>query len=298
MAPTPRKKGLVVEMTNLKMLNEQQLNPDSIKDTLYKALLTLTEKEDITSALLDIFINYKQGEVIGLKVNALSKNLFSSPEFIKAFCEIILEADLGVTPSNIWVWDMRDDQLESAGITKLENSLGIKCKGTTGTNQSPGYEETPTTLFDRNTYLSKILTKEVAHLVNLTVPKTHNVSGISGCMKNNYGMIKNPWDFHTCSELYIPFLCTLPVIQQKTRLFGVEAIKGIHSGDAHSHYDCTPCKILLSFDPLAIDVQLNAILTKERGKEEPREQYRKRRESLFINAASYNLGSLEVKVIP
>ena len=45
-------------------------------------------------------------------------------------------------------------------------------------------------------HLSKILTNLTNRTVNLPVLKDHNLAGLSGSMKNMYGVIHNPNKYH------------------------------------------------------------------------------------------------------
>jgi len=93
----------------------------------------------------------------------------------------------------------------------------------------------------------------VDHLINVAVLKNHFAAKFTGCLKNHYGSFANPYDFHEGCQEHIALLNTLPQIADVSRLFAIDALFAVTVGDTNKPADSEPKRILLSFDPVAID---------------------------------------------
>lgn len=220
--------------------------------------------------------NYKAGQKIGLKVNCLNSfGVTPSPALIGAIVAS-LHNKLGVDPTNIFVWDrfltdvensgkLRSDAVGSAtivgtllrGLNSGESADDPKVKGKYGFGDPicsapigvamPGQ----TARYPR---LSRILTQETDLTINCPVFKGHNISGVSGAMKNIYGMIDNPEQYHSPNLLTdLPKLYAIPDIRNRVSLIICDALVGILSPDPAARANCQPGRILLAQDPVAID---------------------------------------------
>jgi uncharacterized protein (DUF362 family) len=227
-------------------------------------LKELTETSDLAEAWRRIIPGWIAGQQIGLKVNTLGagKALVTSVHLIRAMVASLKESG-GVPEGDLLVWDRRDDELWGAyrEYGYLE-AFGCPCYGTQestkGNGKRLGYEDQPVCVSGRKTHLSKILTQELDHLINLAVVKHHTVSGFSGCLKNLYGVIDNPIEFHDNWVNDIANLAAQPVITGLSRLYVLDALSIICFGSNYDSADWAYGKILFSFDPVAID---------QRGKE-------------------------------
>ncbi|MFC1655230.1 DUF362 domain-containing protein, partial [Myxococcota bacterium] len=214
-------------------------------------LLALTDAATLEEAWQMVLPGRLDGERIALKVNALNPDVPTSPEVCAAIVDS-LRADLQVEAEDIFIWDRTTRELERA---KLER-LGVAIRGTThsATDESgPGYEPEPACLSGRKIFLSRVLTREVDHLINVAVMKNHFAAKFTGCMKNNYGSFSEPYKFHEGSDDHVANLNVMPEITRVSRLFVIDALFGVCVGDTDKPADCAPRRILFSFDPVAID---------------------------------------------
>ena len=101
--------------------------------------------------------------------------------------------------------------------------------------------------------LSRILTDLTDFTVNCPVLKTHGVSGVTGALKNIYGIIHNPGDYHGSLLTALPALYRLPPIRNRIRLTVIDALIAVTTGGTSSPPDTVPRRILVSQDPLAAD---------------------------------------------
>ena len=243
----------VVEVHDESAVTSSGFDAVKVKAMVLAGIKELAGETDVKQAWKTLIPDFLPSMRIGLKVNCLNANLYNSNEVMLALIET-LTADLGADSQNIWVWDRRTDELIRSKLT--ESTLGVKCAGTlvsTGDPSGPGYESQAECVIDRETHLSKILTTETDITINLALLKTHNVSGITGALKNVYGCIDNPGSYHSGFNSYMPALYRLDNLRKPFRLHITEGLKAVTKGDTTDYPDAAPGRLLFSQDPLALD---------------------------------------------
>ena len=220
--------------------------------------------------------NYKAGQSIGLKVNCLNPfGVTPSPALISAIVAS-LHDKLGVDPGDIFVWDRFLTDLENNGKLSSGAVGGATLIGTLlrGLNSGENADDPKVTAGHgfgdpicsapmgvampgqtaRYPRLSRILTQETALTINCPAFKSHNISGVTGAMKNIYGMIDNPEQYHSPNLFTdLPKLYALPDIRNRISLIICDALVGILLGDPAARANCQPGRILLAQDPVALD---------------------------------------------
>lgn len=266
----PAHAGQVVEQLNSKLVSTAGM-PRVIEAeaaaTLKQLLLALSAKTDLQAAWQALLSGYKQGQVVGIKVNTLNTSVPTHKEPVKALVDT-LKADAGIPPDKIIVWDRRVDELSKAGFTA--SYLGCTVEGTqdtaTAKGSSRGYEVSPTCIGGINVRLSTIQTRLVDHTINFAVMKNHLAAGYTGVLKNHYGTINTPGTFHdktapggTVLEQRfvnaIPAINALDEIAGTARLWLLDASIGVSKGDTDSPPDCMPNTMMAALDPVALDVR-------------------------------------------
>jgi hypothetical protein len=102
--------------------------------------------------------------------------------------------------------------------------------------------------------LSRILTHHTNLTINCPVFKRHAESGVTGAMKNIYGMIDIPGDFHQPRlNTALPELYALPAIRNSISLTILDALVAVTNGATQDSRDYGPRRILLAQDPVALD---------------------------------------------
>jgi hypothetical protein len=218
--------------------------------------------------------SYQAGQSIGLKVNCLG-TVATSPALVRALIASLRDK-LGVPPGNIVVWDRYLKDLTDNGKYGDSDLAGARMYGTLtrGTNEGEdqddpqftaghGYGDTccdvrkgqPESATEKGRYprVSRIITDETALTINCPAFKTHNVSGITGALKSVYGIIDNPGHYHKDFDEVAPPLYAIPAVRKSITLTICDAIMGIFSGIPSGQANCTPKKILLAQDPVAMD---------------------------------------------
>jgi uncharacterized protein (DUF362 family) len=209
---------------------------------------------------------YRPGMRIGLKVNCLSPYVPTSPALVRAIV-VSLRDKLGVDPAKIVVWDRRLDELNRHGKYSADDLAGAQLLGTilqpvqdggvpeTSNVGQPGYgDPISPTIECQSPRLSRILTDLTDLTINCPVFKRHGVSGITAAMKNIYGIIDIPGNYHKpLLETALPKLYALPAIRNSISLTIVDALVAEVTSDTADQSDFEPRKILLAQDPVAMD---------------------------------------------
>jgi uncharacterized protein (DUF362 family) len=199
---------------------------------------------------------------IGLKVNCLNPFFPTSPAIVRAVIRSLV-TNAGICPGNIVVWDRRLDELTGAGQYTDEHLQGAQLVGTVNSTtdlHGPGYSRDDFgTFYGSTPRLSRILTDHTDVTINCPVLKTHNQSGVTGALKNIYGIINIPASFHSDEEKKIrlqdalPALYSIPKIRDSIKLTIVDALRAVTLADTADRPDILPRRIFASLDPVALD---------------------------------------------
>jgi uncharacterized protein (DUF362 family) len=199
---------------------------------------------------------------IGLKVNCLNTYFSTSPAIVRALIKsLVTKAE--VCPGKIIVWDRRLDELNGAGQYTDEHLQGAQLLGTVNSTtdlHGPGYSRDDFGTFHGSTpRLSRILTDHTDVTINCPVLKTHGQSGVTGALKNIYGIINIPASYHSDEEKKIrlqdalPALYNIPKIRDSIKLTIVDALRAVTLADTADRPDSLPGRIFASLDPVALD---------------------------------------------
>lgn len=131
-----------------------------------------------------------------------------------------------------------------------------------------GWDARPTDFGSGRDQLCTFL-DQVTAIVNIPFLKTHNIAGITCCLKNlSHGLIKHPARYHGshCSP-YIADIVALPQIREKLRLNLVNALRVVFDGGPSARDDSTwdAGIILASRDPVAADTLGMDIINSQRN---------------------------------
>jgi hypothetical protein len=255
----------VVDVTDTSAVSGKTIVAARVKTMLLEGLAALAGTSDAKTAWAALLPDFTSSMKIGIKVNCLSSYVYSSSALVTALVETLVN-DLGASAAKILVWDRYGDELDRAKLTST--ALGATVMGTakTSTDSSgPGYETKGVCIIDQETHLSKILTTETDVTINLALLKTHGVSGVTGALKNVYGCIDNPGDFHTSFDSYMPAIYRLDGIRKRLRLHITEGLLAVVKGETSSPADRTPGRLLLSADPVALDTRALAVINSLRS---------------------------------
>ncbi len=231
-----------------------QAQIDAIQGMVDTALSTLAGGADNPWPIL--LPTYVSGTRIGLKVNCLNSYLPTSPAIVRAIIQSLITR-LGVSPSNITVWDRRLDELTNAGKYSADDLQGATLVGTVASTtdaSGPGYTLPACSLVGGGApRLSRIVTDQTDLTINCPVLKSHGVAGVTAGLKNIFGIIDIPGSYHDNLATALPVLYALPQIRNSIKLTIVDALRAVTTGDTSDMWDCAPGRIFASLDTLALD---------------------------------------------
>jgi len=293
--PAPRSHR-VVEIVAPDVVDPDSLaiDPARLPELFGRGLLALTGAASLAEAWREVLPDRGPGERVGIKVNTLNARVPSAPALAEALVGS-LRAEGGLAQAEVFVWDRSLRELTRAGFDA--ERLGCALVGTHASSSDPsgpGYAREAVCLSGRQIHLSTVLTEGLEHLINLAVMKNHLAAGFTGALKNHYGSFATPGEFHEGCELHIARLNAFPAIATRSRLHVLDALVGVCAGDTADPPDCAPGRILLAFDPVALDrrgVEVRDEVRAQRGSPPgPPAAY-------LEPAAALGLGSLDYELV-
>src|SRR5512140_161935 len=228
-----------------------QIQDASVPPMLDAALAALAGAADYWPVLLP---GAGAAARIGTEVNVLNGRCPTSVAVVKALVDS-LKAGLGVPAEQILVWDRRLDELWRAGFN--DAAVGATVAGTWRTDTDatgPGYGEAICGLVaGAAPRLSRILTELTDVTINVPVVKAHGESGVTAALKNTYGVIDNPGDYHGNLNQALPALYALPPIRDRIKLTIADGLLMSITGGTSDPVDTVGVRLLAASDPLAHD---------------------------------------------
>jgi len=247
-----------------------------LQEMLGRALTTLTGKSTIGDAWGEFV---KPGEVVGLKLNANSVSQLRGSELtthFPALTSAVLSgfAQAGITEENVVLWERSDEELASTGHSVQKDPGALRVVGTRESrrgSRGPGFSSESFAVGGRSSRVSRIATDMCSALINVPVLKDHGVTGITGAMKNHYGSIDNPRQYHgnNGTRPGVAEVNAIPVLREKQRLVLFDALLGVYNGGPRwqRQYIWPYGGILVGTDPVAIDAVALGILDEKRQAE-------------------------------
>jgi hypothetical protein len=246
--------------------------PDKVRSMLDCGLTNLTRKTSVAAAWAT-FVSPQ--DVVGLKVvSAPGRDSGTRPAVVEAVIKGLLEAHL--PPNHIIIWDKRLIDLRRAGFQDLAERYGVRV----ASSAAAGYDER--FFYDavllgqlvfgdlefgkkgegvgRKSYLSKLVSKDITKIINITPLLNHNDAGVSGNLWSlGTGSVDNTLRFEADRERLataIPDLYALPLLGDRVVLNIVDALICQYEGGQNGllQYSTVLNEIRLSTDPVALDV--------------------------------------------
>jgi len=199
-------------------------------------------------------------DIVGIKVNALAgKQMSTSPALAFALAEAI--AGRGVKKANVIIWDRREAELKRAGFDIKTSGADFRCLAT----DTPGVGFSGKLSANKSigSMFSRIQTEMISAAVNFAVLKDHSLAGLSGCLKNYYGVIHNPNKYHdNLCDPYLADLYEMAEVKGKQRLAIIDASRIQYNGGPGyvERWKATYGSLLLSLDAVAVDRVAYAIV--------------------------------------
>ena len=256
--------------------------PKIVQSMVDRGILKLTGKPDLKHAWLS-FVSTQ--DVVGIKVySGPGANSGTRPAVAGAVIEGLLDA--GLAPSHIIVWDKRLLDLRLAGFDDLARRYNVRLAGAadTGYDENVFYDNSILGSlvagdldFDRNgkttgrnSYVSKLLTRSITKIINVSPLLNHNLAGVCGNLYSlALGSVDNTLRFEASPERLataVPEIYAKPALSDHVVLNITDALIGQYQGEQMSllHYSMELNQVWLSKDPVALDVLAIRELDRER----------------------------------
>lgn len=280
-----------------------------------RAITNLTKTTNVPDAWRSLVATQ---EVVGIKVfSAPGPNSGTRPAVVAAVVEGLLAA--GLPPKHIIVWDRQITDLRLAGFTELSDRYGIRLAGSVqaGYDEKTFYEPDSPILGNlvwgdlefgkkgdgvgRKSFVSKLVSREITKIINVTPLLNHNDAGVSGNLYSlATGSVDNLIRFESSPQTLataIPEIYGLPVLCDRVVLNITDALICQYEGGERGllHYSSTLNQLRFSRDPVALDVL--SIQELDRQRQLVHAPKVKPNLKLYSNAALIQLGVDDLKRI-
>ncbi len=230
------KPSRVVQVRSSMVVEGPVVHRSVVAELIDTALQTLTGKTKTQDAWRRIL---KPRDIVGLKFNRSGARTIGTSA---AVAEAIVASlrDAGWPRSQIVCMELPPD---------VEAELGtIRAVG--------GYDSFETDFGSGRDQLALVL-RQVSAIVNIPFLKTHNLAGMTCCLKNlSHAFVKHPARYHSngCSP-FIADIAALPNIRSKLKLCLVNALRIVYEGGPEASVDTLSDDgiFVASMDPVATD---------------------------------------------
>ena len=280
----------------------------------------LTGKTDLGAAWRTIV---SSNDIVGIKVfSAPGADAGTRPAVVAAVIEGLLAAK--IPPRNIIVWDRQRADLRRAGFMEMAERYGVQIEGSAngGFDESVFYSpERPTVGqlvwgdvefgrkgegVGRKSFVTRLLTKQVTKVINITPMLNHNAAGVNGHLYSlAQGSVDNFIRFENDLlrlSTAVPEIFALPAVGDKVALNITDALICQYHGESQGllHYAVMLNELRFSKDAVALDylslremeqVRLSAKTSVPRGSSLTNQV------ELVNNASLLELGASEMDLI-
>ena len=259
-----------------------EAQPDVVRKMVEHGILKLTGKSDLKHAWRT-FISPK--DVVGIKVySGPGSHSGTRPAVVGAVIEGLLEA--GIPSPNIIIWDKRLVDLRLAGYEDLARRYQVRLAGAadSGYDEAAYYDnaimgslvagdldfDSHGKTTGRYSYISKLLTRTVTKIINISPLLNHNLAGVCGNLYSlAMGSVDNTLRFEASPDRLataVPEIYAKEPLSDHVALNITDALIGQYQGEQMSllHYSVELNQIWLSKDPVALDVLAIQELDRER----------------------------------
>lgn len=240
-APTTQPTATATRPTVVQTRSDIVLNGPRVHARILAAMLDagLTRLTDASTAREAWHRILKPEDVVGLKFNQSgAKGLGTTEPLAEALIHSLAAA--GWDPKQIVPIEVPPSLYDATGTTRPETD----------------WDDHEVDFGSGKDELASVL-RQVTALVNVPFLKTHNIAGMTACLKNlSHALVKHPARYHEnrCSP-YAGDIVALPEIRGKLRLNIVNALRVVFDGGPEVSDELTGSEgtLLLGYDPVAVD---------------------------------------------
>ena len=262
-----------------------QAQPEKVRELVRLGILKLTGETNTARAWASLV---KPRDVVGIKVYCSPGPASGTrPSVVAAVIEGLLEAGLPAT--NIVIWDRQKGDLRLSGFVDLADRYGTRAEGSVnaGFDEDTFYSPDTPLLgqlvwgdlefgrkgdgIGRKSYVSKLVTKGMTRIINVTPLLNHNTAGVCGNLFSlALGSVDNVMRFEPDTRRLataVPEIYALPSLGDRVVLNITDALICQYHGEQRSllHYSTVLNEIRLSKDAVALDFLSLRELDRERA---------------------------------
>jgi hypothetical protein len=257
--------------------------PAIISNMIAKGIVQLTATSNAVAAWRSLVGTQ---DTVGIKVySAPGANSGTRPAVAAAVVEGLLAA--GIPARRIIVWDKHRGDLRRAGYFEIAERYGIRVEGAaqTGYDDKKFYETAfPGQLvwgdmefgktgegIGRKSYVSRLVSKEVTKIINITPMLNHNAASVCGNLFSlAAGSVDNTFRFEHDARLLgeaVPEIYALEAVGDRVVLNITDALICQYQGEQRTllHYSTVLNELRFSRDPVALDVLSIKELVRQRS---------------------------------
>lgn len=269
-------------LARLAPLASGALAPVAAREAMAGALMAATGTGSPKAAAGLLF---RPEDTVGIKLNCLAgPRLSPRPELVTALAELITLA--GVPAHRIVLFERSTRELERAGFR------GDGPYRTVGIDRD--WDRDIVTSGEIGSCYARVVTERCTALVGFGVVKDHDLAGVSGSLKNWYGVIHNPNKYHdsNCNP-YVADVVRHPYVADKHRLTVLDGVTAqCHGGPGLRSEELFDLHtVLATTDPVAADAWAWRQLDAERRRRKmPTLEQAGRAPGFIATAARHDLG--------
>jgi hypothetical protein len=269
--PAPAPSARVVCVQDPQAMENFRPHAERVKAMVLRGLTNVTGRADATMAWRSLVSTQ---DVVGIKVfSAPGPNSGTRIAVVAAVVEGLLTA--GLPPKHIVVWDRQSHDLILAGFFDLRTRYGIRVESSVdaGWDDQASYDTVPLGNLvwgdlefgktgkgiGRKSFVSKLLTRDITKLINISPLLNHNLAGVSGNLYSlALGSVDNVLRFESDSARLataVPELYALPALGDRVVLNITDALICQYEGEERGllHYSAMLGQLRFSTDPVALD---------------------------------------------
>ena len=264
-----------IEALGKQVWEDDRLNEDAVGEMLDQAMMKLTGRPTAKEAWRDFVL---PDDIVGIKINPLAgPKLSTHVVVIDKIVESLNSA--GVLRKQIIIWDRFESHLLGAGFPIVTEQGDVRTLATDltdiGYDDKVFYETEKDSIARREnestrSLYSRIVTEIVDVVINVPVLKHHDMSGISGCLKNMaFGSVDNTRRFHGRPLYCNPAIAEIyenKVIKDKVALNIVDGLLASYDRGPTYHAESVwqYGGMFVSADPVILDVLILQTVNQKR----------------------------------
>ncbi len=189
-------------------------------------------------------------DTVGIKLSCLGgRSLSPHVEVVEALVDLL--AGAGVERGQVIVFERSSRELERAGFALRRERGPYLCYGVDG-----DWDRTVTVSGEIGSCYAHLVSTVCTALISVAVVKDHDLAGVSGTLKNFYGVIHNPNKYHDNGcDPFVADVVRHPFVAGKLRLAVLDGVRAqCHGGPGYrADAGFALGRVAAGTDPVALD---------------------------------------------